>query len=112
MQKKINIEYCRQTLLIRSNQYNRQARTQFIEGSRDKGNRVLTDRFVQRVLKLIADAGAGHHTLHSKKFWNAEINICMLHGGQLQICFLVSPFWILFRAVLNLTRLALESFYL
>ncbi len=25
--------------------------------------------------------------VHSKKFWNAKINICMLHGGHLQICF-------------------------
>jgi hypothetical protein len=31
-------------------------------------------------------------TLHSKKFWNAKINICTLHGGHLQICFLEFAF--------------------
>jgi len=49
---------------------------------------------------------------HSKKFWNAKINICLLHGGHLQICFSVLPVWILLRAVLDETRLSLESFYL
>ena len=29
--------------------------------------------------------------LHSKKFWNAKINICMLHGGHLQINFSELP---------------------
>jgi hypothetical protein len=29
---------------------------------------------------------------HSKKFWNVKINICMLHGGHLQICFSEFPF--------------------
>jgi hypothetical protein len=28
---------------------------------------------------------------HSKKFWNAKINICTLHGGHLQICFSHGP---------------------
>ncbi len=30
---------------------------------------------------------------HSKKFWNAKINICMLHGEHLQICFSEFSFW-------------------
>jgi hypothetical protein len=32
--------------------------------------------------------------IHSTKFWNEKINICMLHGGHLQICFLHEPIWI------------------
>ncbi len=31
--------------------------------------------------------GRDNRQLHSKIFRNAKINICMLHGGHLQICF-------------------------
>jgi hypothetical protein len=45
------------------------------------------------LLSYAAHFWASRHSieLHSKKFWNAKINICMLHGGHLQICFLALP---------------------